>query len=116
MLTKTIWGAIAFLLTGLPLAAPAMADPGVYSDQDATFYRSLANPNVDGGALTVSNPGLVREQGLEICQKLRNGMRGIDAVRQLMVEGPYPFNSASRIAVAAHIAYCPDEVLTRSDS
>jgi hypothetical protein len=35
----------------------------------------------DGFVVTVTNPALIRAQGLLVCQRIDNRMRGLDAVQ-----------------------------------
>lgn len=110
----------AALYSGLLLAATALAtsfspsasaDPGAYSGQDETFFRLLTEPDEDGGpGLTLTNPALVRAQGLIACQRGDNGMRSLDVIYRLQAEGPYSFDVANAIVSAAHVAYCPEHL------
>lgn len=89
-------------------AGTANADPAGTSTQDATYFRLLTTPDDDGFFITVTNPSLMRTQGLMVCQHMDNGVEDLDAVYQLMADGPYPWETASTIAAAATVAYCPE--------
>jgi hypothetical protein len=60
--------------------------------------------------VTVTNPALIREQGLSVCERIDNGMHPLDAIYQLMAEGPYSFDMANSISAAATVAYCEDNL------
>lgn len=99
-------GTCVSAMGGVATIAVANAEPAGSSTQDDTFFWLLAEPDDDGFAITVTNPALMRVQGLRVCQNIDNGMASLDAANQLMVEGPYPKDVARRIASSAIVAYC----------
>jgi hypothetical protein len=108
MLIHNPVAATALIVVALAAAPVAYADPGAYSSQDETFFRLLTEGSDANPGITVSNPPLVRAQGLLVCQRASQGMDTFDALHFLMSEGPYPFDVASDIASAAIVAYCPE--------
>lgn len=85
----------------------ANAEPAGYSSQDETFFRLLTTPHGDDKrTIVVTNPQLMRAHGLLICELTDNGVSGLDAIHQLMAEGPYTFETANSISAAAKVAYC----------
>ena len=73
-------------------------------------FGCLATPSSDGLVIKVMNPALIRAQGLMVCQRIDYGMDGLDAIYQLMAEGPYSFDVANAISASAKVAYCKDNL------
>lgn len=88
------------------LAPTAHSDPGVFSAEDETFVRLLTEPYEDDPGLTITDFALVRSQGLLACQRLDDGLDGLDAIELLQDEGPYSFDVANSIVAAAVVTYC----------
>ncbi|MUL80505.1 MULTISPECIES: DUF732 domain-containing protein [unclassified Mycolicibacterium] len=101
--------ALALAACGMT-AGTANAEPAGSSTQDTTFFRLLTTPDDDGFFITVTNPSLLRTQGLAVCQRMDNGMDGLDAVYGMMADGPYPWDTANSISSAAVVAYCPEHL------
>ncbi|MDV3125936.1 DUF732 domain-containing protein [Mycobacterium sp. 21AC1] len=109
-MTKRLVATGALILAASTVAmGNANADPAGLSTQDDTYFRLLATPDDDGFLITVTNPTLMRTHGLMVCQLMDNGVSDLDAVYQLMDDGPYPWDTASSIAAAA-VAYCPEHL------
>lgn len=58
----------------------------------------------------MTNPSLMQTQALQACQRSSEGMRGALVVINLMREGGYSFDVASRIVSAGRVAYCPEHL------
>jgi hypothetical protein len=83
---------------------------GAYSSEDETFYRLITEGSDDTPGMILTNPPLVRAQGLLACQRMSDGVDDLDAVYMLMDEGPYSFDTASSITSAAVVAYCREHL------
>jgi Protein of unknown function (DUF732) len=101
---------IALTFAALVAAPVANSEPGAYSSQDATFYRLLSEDTDDIPRMILANAALLRAQGLLACQRMSDGVDGLDAVYLLMDEGPYSFATANSITSAAQVAYCPQHL------
>ena len=107
---KLITGGLVALAIGLVATPVAGAEPAGYSAQDNDFFRLLADPDDDGFMIRVTNPALIREQGLLVCQRIDNGWSSLDAAQQLQAEGPYSWRAANFISSSAMVAYCPQNL------
>jgi hypothetical protein len=103
-------GGIALIFAALVAAPIANSEPGAYSSQDETFYRLLTEGTDNVPPITLTNPPLVRVQGLLACQRHDNGVDGLEVVHMLMADGPYSFDVANSITSAAEVAYCPEHL------
>jgi hypothetical protein len=98
---------------GLPATLPAaVAQPAGWTEQDARFLRLVLcdTDSRDGCFLDVTDPGLLRNQALRLCRLEDEGMTGGNAVRTLMIDGPYSSDQAIIIVAAAHVVYCPQHL------
>jgi hypothetical protein len=103
----------ASLGLGLPATLPAAgAEPAGWTEQDALFLRGvLCDTRSRAGCfIDVTDPGLLRNQALRPCRLEDEGMTGGNAVRTLMVDGPYSRDQAIIILAAANVVYCPQHL------
>lgn len=94
------------MLAALFAAPVASSDPGASSQEDDWFYRALTEGTEDDQGIVLTNPPLVRAQGLQACRRIEDGVDPVDAVDMLMAEGPYSWDTASSIVAAATVFYC----------
>lgn len=99
----------AALLLGLAaigtvgLAPPAHAD----AKQDQDFYRLLTEPDQDH-PMVIWNFPLLREQGIEACQREDAGETPYQATKDLQYpNGAYTFDDANSLTSASDTTYCP---------
>jgi hypothetical protein len=57
--------------------------------------------------MNLTNPALLRTQGLATCQRLDDGVDDVDAALMLEGDGPYPRMTGLDITSAAVVVYCP---------
>ncbi|QNJ90963.1 DUF732 domain-containing protein [Mycolicibacterium fluoranthenivorans] len=112
VLTRRLLSGVACVVISAAVSAVPVAsgEPAGYSDQDSTYFRLLTVSNEHFGGFTISNPALIRDQGLRACELQDSGLTALDAIDQLQAAGPYSFDAANRIVAAASIAYCPDNM------
>jgi hypothetical protein len=109
--TRQLLGYAALILAALVVSPVASAEPGAYSpDDDERFYRLLTEDFENSPGITVTDRLLVRTQALQACQRSSEGMRGALVVINLMREGAYSFDVASRIVSAGRVIYCPENL------
>jgi hypothetical protein len=101
----------ALVFAALATAPVAIADPGVYSQEDDDFYRVLTEGTENIPGMVLTNPPLVRTQALQACQRMDDGVLNADAADMLMAEGPYSWDVASTIVAAATVIYCREHLL-----
>lgn len=112
-MTRRPLGCAALVLAAFVVAPVAHSEPGAYSQaDDERFYQLLTEPGtiVEWPGLTVTDRSLVKMQALQACQRSTGGMRGAHVVMNLMREGPYSFDVASRIVSAGRVVYCPENL------
>jgi Protein of unknown function (DUF732) len=106
--TRRLLGCAALILAALVVAPVASSEPGAYSQEDDWFYRSLTEGTEDSPGIVLTNPPLVRAQGLQACQRIDDGVDPVDASDMLMAEGPYSWDVASSIVASATVFLCPE--------
>ncbi|BBZ15901.1 hypothetical protein MGAD_02360 [Mycolicibacterium gadium] len=90
------------MLAALVVAPVARAEPGVQTQADEGFYRSLREGAEGIAGMVLTSPPLVR-------QRMDDGVDKLDAIDILMAEGPYDFDAASNI-VARPVVYCSEHL------
>lgn len=88
----------AFL--GMLLAPDAKADPTV--EQDASFYKALTDLG-----MPIYYPTSLRQQGIDVCNLLDNGVPDSDVISQLEALGYPTYDDAVVVYASAIGAYCP---------
>lgn len=97
--------ALATLGIGLALGVSPMAhaDPQTTQDADQIFFTGLMMLGMD-----VSDPPLAKQQGLQICGLLNQGVPSDTILTSLMSTTGYTLSEASALSTVAKFAYCPE--------
>jgi hypothetical protein len=107
-MTRRLLGLSALvLLTALVHAPLAIADPAVDWSPDEWFYWSLTEGTDESPGMVLTNPTLVRDQGMQACQRMGAGIDPVTASDMLEVEGRYSWDVAADIVSAAKVHLCP---------
>lgn len=107
---KRSLGCAVLVLAALVVAPVADAEPGVQTEADEGFYTSLSEGAEGIAGMVLTNPPLVRAQGLQACQRMDDGVDKLDVIDMLMAEGPYSFDTASNIVATAVVYYCSEHL------
>ncbi len=96
------------MLAALVHAPSAIADPPADASPDELFYWSLTEGTDYSPGMVLTNPTLVRDQGLQACQRMGAGIDPVTASDMLEVEGRYSWDAAADIVSAALVHLCPE--------
>jgi hypothetical protein len=94
------------ICTAIGLAAPAYADPGEISGDDAGFLSSLQQVGIH-----YPSPGQAITAGRSVCGCLNNGESGLELVHEVKVRNAgFTMEEASDFAMIAAKYYCPQQL------
>jgi hypothetical protein len=105
---RTLLAALS-VCAAIGLAAPAYADPGEISGDDASFLASLQQVGIH-----YPSPAQAVTAGKSVCGCLNNGESGLELVHEVKVRNAgFTMEEASDFAMIAAKYYCPQQ-LSRS--
>jgi hypothetical protein len=102
--------AVAGILAGLLLAAPAQAEPGLdepsNDENNPSFLADLSKVGIG-----FSDPAQAISAGQAVCGCLHNGMGGLHLIQHLQESNPSLTESgAAQFATISAKAYCPKQL------
>jgi hypothetical protein len=102
---RTLLAALS-VCTAIGLAAPAYADPGDISGDDAGFLASLQQVGIH-----YPSPAQAITAGKSVCGCLNNGESGLELVHEVKVRNAgFTMEEASDFAMVAAKYYCPQQL------
>ena len=102
---RTLLAALG-VCTVIGLAAPAYADPGDISGDDAGFLSALQKVGIH-----YPSPAQAITAGKSVCGCLNNGESGLELVHDVKTHNPgFDMESASNFAMIAAKFYCPHQL------
>jgi hypothetical protein len=102
---RTLLAALS-VCTAIGLAAPAYADPGEISGDDASFLSSLQRVGIH-----YPSPSQAITAGKSVCGCLNNGESALELVHEVKVRNAgFTMEEASDFAMIAAKYYCPQQL------
>ena len=102
---KTLLAALS-VCTAVGVAAPAYADPGDITGDDAGFLSALQKVGID-----YPSPAQAITAGKSVCGCLNNGESALELVHEVKVRNAgFTMEEASDFAMIAAKYYCPQQL------